>query len=471
MTAAKSGNHIYISGSGNTLASITSDIADITFIEKTSTAPDIYTVKGGVARYLRIRNGGTLTIGDPADYSKNETLAFSNNVANQLRFYVDAGGTLLQYGDTTIDFMTGTQRMYYAMLYGKIDVLGNDTYKPVWQNYHRLYFYEQQNNDTYSNDIWHFEKMIIGSACTANYYAFYFPASMGKFRSHIFKDILFDKSYGRGLTMYALRIVLDGWGIGKTIFENLDFHDVGNYPLYTNYGRVKLKNCTFGTTTSWKCYIAGTGYPDTSVAVSAYGYNDEHQFGQQCTFLEGATFENTGYIYVALIRQATVLFKDCEWQHSSGDSIQTYYQGKVMMWTGNTFTGGREYYDVDYGSMIQWVYDLNLTIKDKYGNNIEGATILIKQSDGKEQFTFITKANGKVGNCHDIECALLTWKHQYGNSKTTNMELWSDASTNNYHEVTVFKAGYVPVVKTYVMDQARTDTIVLKEISNLKIEM
>ena len=185
MVAVKSGNHIYVTGTGNTLASITADINDTTFIEKTSSSPDVYTVKGNVARYLRIRNGGTLTIGDSADYSKNETLAFNSIVANYCRFYVDAGGRLEQYGDTTIDWMTGAQRSYYWYVYGALYVRGDDTYTPVWQNYQRIYFYEQQNNNTYVNDIWDIDGLIIGSACTANYYALYFNA-FGNIRFHKF---------------------------------------------------------------------------------------------------------------------------------------------------------------------------------------------------------------------------------------------------------------------------------------------
>lgn len=140
------------------------------------------------------------------------------------------------------------------------------------------------------------------------------------------------------------------------------------------------------------------------------------------------------------------------------------------MWSGNTFTT-REAYDVDYDGMILWVYDLTLTVEDKLGNALEDAVVLIEQSAGKEQFLFKTDSNGKLSNCHDIGCALLTWKYQYGNSKTTNMELWSDSTNSTYHKVTVFKEGYVPVEASYIMSAARSDTIILREISNLKAEI
>ncbi len=463
MSATKSGNHIYITGSGNTLASITADIADTTFIEKTSTSPDIYTVKGNVARYLRIRSGGTLTIGDPEDYSKNETLAFSSSVANNNRFYVDTGGRLEQYGDTMIDFMTGTQRSYYTYIYGALHIRGNDTYKPVWQNYQRIYFYEQQNNDTYANDVWDIDKMIVGSACTANYYSFYLGA-FGKVRNHIFKNITWDKTYGKGNQMYALRLPYDVRGIRNITFENLDFNDVGNYPLYSS-ARVHLKGCTFGTTGSWKVLSYGMGFPVSGDTYRDYGYHGEHEDGQNFMYLEDCTFENQNNKNCLLIQyNSVVLCKDCTWEHDTGDSIQVAYGGVVMMWTGNTFTGGREYYDVDFDGRIQWVYDLTLTITDEEENPVEGATVLIKQSGGKERFTFHTDSDGKMTNDHNLDCALLTHKHQYGNSKTTDAEYWSDSSNSTYHTVTVFKDGYRPYTEDYVMDQTRSDTIRLERI-------
>ena len=83
-------------------------------------------------------------------------------------------------------------------------------------------------------------------------------------------------------------------------------------------------------------------------------------------------------------------------------------------------------------------------------------------------FFFFCKANGKLANCHDVECALLTWKHQYGNSKTVNMEYWSDASNDTYHNIYVFKNGYRPYHTTKVMDSEQTLTAnLVKDTDNL----
>jgi len=65
---------------------------------------------------------------------------------------------------------------------------------------------------------------------------------------------------------------------------------------------------------------------------------------------------------------------------------------------------------------------LNLTIIDTNGTPISGATVSITQSEEKEFFVFSTDNDGKIDAIHEIQCALLTNKHQYGSNKTTNVE-------------------------------------------------
>lgn len=456
MTATKSGNHIYVAGTGNTLTSITADIADTTFIEETS--PGVFTVKGNVARYLRIRSGGVLTIGNPTDYSVAETLQFENLAANNTRFYVDANGELAQYGNTMIDFSISSNRSYYTYIYGKTTVLGDATYQPVWQNYQRIYMYETSLGNTYTNDVWHFENMIIGSAFTTGYYAFYFQG-MGKVREHVFRNITFDKSYGRGMSMYCFRMAYIVSGAHKMTFEDLKFVDVGNYPIYGGMD-CRWSNCVFSASTNRKLYLYnGFGAAPNTLGLRDYGLKQEHFAGQRFTLIEDCTFENIANVNDVYVRYGTVaLFKDNDFQATSGERLQLDYQGLAMMWN-NTIT--QETFDVNSGSTIQWVYGLDLTIEDRQGNPIEGAFVHVEQSEGKERFVFETKANGKLDQMHDLEVALLTNLHQYGNSKTSNSEYWSDASNSTSHQVVVFKDGYRPAAATFVMDADKSSTIQL----------
>ena len=465
MTASKVGNYIYVNGTGNTLASIASDINDTSFCSYDS-ATRTLTIEGGTTRYFRIRNGGVLTIGDSTDYSVSETLNFNGTSNYQIRFYVDAGGALYQYGNTTIDMMVGAGIPYYTYIYGKIYIDGNTTYKPVWKNYMRFYFVEGQNNNTYTNDVWYMNNVIIGSSCTANYYAFYFN-SMGKVRNHTFKNLTFDKTYGRGMAMYAMRFPYHYNGMRNMTFENINFHNVGNYPIYSGGAGVHLKGITFGTTTSWKCLVYGSYNHNGDVSQGTYGIGVEHRAGQRFMYLEDATFTNNNSQNHLLCQYGgSVLCKDCDWAGTAGDSIQAAYGGVVMLWTGNTFSSGREVYDVDFDGRVQRVHALTVVVKDSNGVAIEDATVSIEQSEGKEGIIFYTNSDGKVKTDHDLECALLTYQHQYGNSKTTNVEDWSNSSNNTYHRVTVSKTGYDTTYTDVIMSTGdQTITITLPDKS------
>jgi len=473
MPAAKSGNHIYVTGSGNTLASITTDINDAAFIEKTGTSPDIYTLKGNVARYLYVRPGGELTIGDPEDYSMNETLAFDQSVTQLNRLYVNQGGHLKQYGNTVIDFVTHpTNRAYYSYIYGAMTIQGDDTYKPIWQNYRRIYFYENQNNDTYKNDIWNFDKMIFAGADAANEYAIYFQG-MGKVRAHNFTNITWDKTAGgRGNQMYPLYVPYGINGFENIVFNNLNFVDVGSYPIYmNNAGSQEYSNCIFGTGTSWKTYILGTYRNDPTQRYYSYDYLSPEVFGQDFVYIHDSVYDSTGTAGVVFVSQGgTLLLKDVEFQHTAGDSIQVQYQGTVMLWTGVTFTGGREVYDLDYAGCVNRVFALDLTVQDKFGNPIEDAKVGITQKDGKESFLFRTNASGKLINHFNINKALLTNIHQYGNNKATNIEKWSDTSNGTYHIVNIFKLGYRPKTLNIVMDEDKSQTVVLRDLNSFRVE-
>lgn len=465
MGAAKSGNDIVITGSGNTLSSIVTDIDDTAFIEVTQETPLIVTMHCSVLRRLYINNTGELTIGDAGDYSVEETLEIECDVDTYGRIIVNAGGHLKMYGNTTLDFGAGVGRPYYNYFYGAVTILGNDTYKPLIIGYRENRFYEAQQNDTYQSDIWNIQKARFGGSWTGStYYAIYFTA-ISRMRQHTFKDITFDKDLGSsGGNIYPFYIPYFTPGMQKLVFENMDFEDC-NYGVYAVGGNVHIKNCIYGDGTSWKQYFSRRSAPDRVSGYYDYGYQlSDANFGQNFDFIEGCTFENVGSTKNCIISEysAQVFVKNCEFQiASAGDCYEVNYSGRILLGSGNTYTGGREVYDCNTSGYIQWVYELDLTICDSTGSSIEDAIVYITQKDSKEAFIFRTKSNGKLNQAWDIEAALLTWKHQYGDNKSTNYEYWSDSSNSTYHTVTVFKDGYYPYTENFVMDQDREVTIYL----------
>ena len=159
MPATKSGTYINITGTGNTLASMYSDINDNNWIERTTDVDGsyIYSVKSAIVNYIVINHGGELTVGNPNDYSFKETLRniYSTNGRGYITIYqsnaTNENGILKLYGNSTIDFINGmTAPNQYSgswNCYGSIIVEGNAIYKPnlklgnglfLWFNYGEL---------------------------------------------------------------------------------------------------------------------------------------------------------------------------------------------------------------------------------------------------------------------------------------------------------------------------------------------
>jgi len=465
MSATKSGNNIQVNGTGNTLTSITADIADTTFIEETS--PGVFTIKGNVARYLQIMNDGELTIGDSGDYSAGETLIFENPVDYRNRFYNYPGGTFNMYGNSVVDF-GGTlgDRYMYAYMYGQCNILGDATYKPIIQNITYWWFYETYytSGTAYDQDIWTLNNVIFGSAARGTRNNVYFNR-IGKPRAHSMTNVFLDYTKGQGVTTTrGVRLEAGGPGLYNTLFDGWDF--TGIQDGWVIYGictpPVHFKNAKFGgISTDWDIYLdhvapgPGLDLPlDKDLPLPP-------RHAQPFFFLDAATFYDSPTNNNIYVRGGSVVVcKDCDFQNTDGNNFSLDSNAHIKLWgTTNTFANYNNTYNSN-GSVL-WCYPLDLTIEDQNGNPVENAKVHIEQVDGKEAYIFYTKANGKLDAYFDIEVALLANRCQYSDS---GYEYWSDGANGGSHNVTVFKDGYRPQQASFVMDQDRTDTITLDRI-------
>ena len=473
MPAEKSGNHIYITGVGNNLDSIVSNINDPDFIYQDRTNHAVVNCSS-VNRYLSIREGGELNVGgipqsfDGAGYG-GYALEFKTSTSTDGygRLEVTRGGTLNVYGDSVIDLGSGSRRSDFSYIHGKMYVTGSDSYKPVIQNAYQIRFYETINNDTYNNDIWTWNNVILGSSFLAGGTTLAF-FSMGQVRNHSFTNLLFDKTYGRNQNCRALSYTYSHPSYGNMTMENWTVRYGGGGGYYKIIGPAGgiLKNFSVGKdTTDWSVAFSG---PQQKY-VGTYnepvrGSEDQDTntvFGQSFALLDGWTFESSSSSTSDMLARygTSITIKDCTFQNTTGTRLYLESNSTVRIWSGNTLTGGQS---IVSNSNINTVYDLDLTVQDRQGNPIENALVYIRQSQGFEEFVFQTKSNGKLANCCRLEVALLTNLNRYATSLT---RYWSDDSNDTYHEVIILKSGYRPVTKTFVMDQSRTDTIVLDRIN------
>ena len=467
MPATKSGNHIYITGSGNTLQTVCDDIADVAWIERTGVlGAYVFTMKGSAAaRYFRIRNGGTLTIGDPADYSFNEILQLTPTASNRDRFYVDTGGALLVYGNVQITISTNNFYIY-CYWYGKNYWRGNDTYRPKLTKVYRIYWYWNTATSSYLlTDIWDWEHVDCEDAWSASSgYWFYFN-DIRSCPDHIFKDVVFDAKPGATTGQYrGYAAIYTAWNRGctqhKILFEDCTVKHF-MYGIMNYYGGVRLKNCLITENRYWGYYDYGHDYP------VRYGHSKHLEVtgvqGQVFEIVDGCTF-TANYWSSGSTRDAYCgggalpLYKDCTF-NSSYRNIHSDVKAVALIWTGNTFSGSQAIYSGSQGATL-WVHALDLTVQDSNGNPVENASVHVRQKDGKEDWHFTTDSNGKPVTMEWLEGKIIL-VHKEQTSYAGAMDYWSDASNSTYHDITVAKDGYAVYHTTTVMDQERTLTVQL----------
>jgi len=430
MPAVKSGNNINVSGTGNTLASITADINDVTFIEQVSAG--VFRMKNNINRILSVLNGGVLTIGHPNDYSVTERLEFGGSTANDMgSLNVNAGGQLLMYGNTIMD-LAAVNAFQNAFSYwnGRVEIRGNSTYKPIVQNARAILLGEQGGFVEVANEIMWFEDMIIGSSIGSNQTLFTVHGR-GRARPWIFRNITVDITKGRNIPQRPFMLEYASDNDPLLVFENIDAANCGSggYKINTvSSPCYHMKNVSVGTgATDWKInWVRGHDIAPTLFGYPGSEQNRPVQFGQRFLLMDNWTINasNSGDMLVRY--GAVICMKNCTFHNSSAYwRAQVQYQGVLIMWTGNTYTASERYWVAQNG-MILWVKELHLTVLDNAGQPVEGATVLIEQSNGQERFLFETKANGKLKNVFDLELALLTWKRQNGSDRQYQIDYLSE---------------------------------------------
>lgn len=454
MPAIKSGNNIHIEGLGNTLQSIADDINDISFCEITAIHPLTLTIKNNIPRVLDIRNEGELIIGNTEDYSEEETLEFEGIINSRARFNIQQRCSLKVYGKCTINFAK-TARPYYSYIYGKIELHGTATHRVTFLHLLclRIYSYFDRAEDT-----WYFDHVDILDSYNNPLY-FMTQASP---KPSVFRNILLSNVGTPNENLnYAIFMRYSDFFSPYLKFESCTFQGF-LYPLSSNYNNIHLKDCIFNQSGTYK----GGMFEGTNISPFIGGNYNENglgkRLGQVFSLLEGNTYNDFSDVNTILCYHgSTILLKDNIFNQTSGNCITVQYSAVAMLWTGNVFNGVESYAIIIPG-LINWVHALDLTVLDENDDPVEDAVIMIRQSQGKEYFSFRTKSNGKVETCHDLGVALLTHKSQYGNNPVTNAEYWSDDSNSTYHEVIIAKSGYLPTIEQYVMDQEIEDTITLQ---------
>ena len=454
MSASKDGNNILIEGTGNTLASVTSDIADTAFIENVSGS--VYQINATTTRWLIIATGGELTIGNPEKFSTSETLKYVTTANNNCRFEVRNGGQFNMYGDVVLDLCeTGAYYAYQSYIYGGFHIEGDHRYRPIIQNQHWLGF---MCNGSADDDIY-MDHCIVGSTS--------YPSSWDAFgiklmgyqqytRSNIHLEYIeFNQSYGQGHNMAAINFEYGGRGTERYIFNHCIF-DTLSVGFESECGAGSVMNSTFRDVSSW-CFMNSRGAPNFGdQQYYHYGTSPAKLYGQTYNVCSGNTFENSGAgKKIDTYYGATLLLTDCDFQETGTNTIVIPHQGSVLLYSGNTFAAS-DYLNLYRSGNLKIVNRFKWTVEDESSNPLSGATIFVRQNEDKERFLFETGIDGKPYTVLDDGAVYLSYIFQRAGNTTGDtwaQEIISSSGNSTYHTVVFSKEGYRSVTKTYEVEE------------------
>ena len=452
MGAVKNGNAIKVTGAGNTLATITADINDVTWIEESPAGTWTIKQKG-----FLLMNGAEFTMGNAGDFSVAEKLIFNNTASRQCDVYQYENTQWYIYGDCEIH-QTQDPVAYYNTwyVYGKFHVEGDATYKPIMEGFYAVNW--RQQYEEYENDYNRFENMISQNMRpNGRFYVFSQPRRLAPFGLECVKDSVL---YGNGGTSNGLYPgAAGGDDTTKMVWENVIFDGFGT-AVSLGARNAYLKNCIFQNNISMSVNLIGAIpiYPGEYEGENLKLGKNMGQYG--FTFLEGCTCKDGASSEDIYINDnAWLLIKDCDFSNPV-NSVDVRYLGILWVWTGNTHVAA-----VPYGissGLVFWVHSLDLTVEDSNGSPIEDALILVKQKDGKEQWSFRTDSNGrpKTAGCLGGKI-LCIWREQLDSAG--NMTYWSDASNSTYHDIWIWAEGYEPAKLTLEMSDERIQTVQLED--------
>lgn len=466
MPATKSGASILIDSSPNTLSSITSDINDITWIEESPAGT--FTVK---AKQFVVRDGGVATIGNAGDFSVAEKLVMEPAGNDLCRVDIDRGGELQLFGASEIDANSMTPLYYQRWRWlGKFYCRGNATYTPyiyhLYLTWPQRYSFARDGFDR-NHDVCDIDWLQVDTPWSSA--AKWAQPSTYRLLADYGVEIIKNATFGKvgdpawrvvETTQAQTRCVPDDGS--KHIFEDCTFYGMGT-AFYLNPLHYHIKNCLFDQSTSTAIICSQPFTTPGKFKSENSLYRDLNL--QLMLFIEGCTFSPVFANDVQADFGGMLLVKDCVF-NGTGNNVTAVNDGRVYIWSGNTFNGSVPVNVSTVNSSAQafWVFSLDLTIEDDGGNPLEDAMIYIRQKDGKEDWLFRTDANGKPINMASLQGKIiLVHKEQLDN--VPNFTLWSDPSNSTYHDVWVWKEGYDWKKYQFEMTQDRVQTVQLADLT------
>ena len=467
MSAVKGTQTINVSGTGNTLASITTDINDTNWIERTTDVDGsyIYTIKSAAVNTLTVMDGGELTIGNPNDYSFKEKLKFLYSSNGRGYITTQTTAWLKIYGNVEIDggSIGVSQYTFMYQINGNSEWLGNETYKPKIYNARRMHILcATAVQSTIDNSYCVIRNVQFGN-CHADLFLIYFMFYNYIHKTFEFKDceMFLDKSYlsynGFFSTYPYCSALLD-----RFIIDNpkVISGSENRFIMSTSEFMGKIKNC------NWDPKYATYQFQNTILAnhenikTNRFLTVEEKKIVSAKKQIIDTMYDNvtwtTSYTYIGYAYRTSVVFKNNI--NASAKKLYTGYCSHYYCWGSDSLYNVTPGWGTNIGETVRKVYLLDLTVKDESGNLLEDCVVKINDKNNKENWLIETNALGKLYSCYEIGGALLSNRMK----EPTGETIVSDTSNNTYHTITVEKDGYKKYEFNVVMDQDREVEVTLR---------
>lgn len=363
---------------------------------------------------------------------------------------MQVGGTLNIAAGVTItaDLNDTYQARHY--FYGVVNCSGTSGNEIIFQQHRSINFYMNYWTGTTAYD---WDYVIIRNPTGITYESIIFDPT--DFRignlNHSFKNItLTDTGISRSGRPYFgpgdySNIEFDSWTVDFIYGINFESGIFG----------ITFKNSTFKNTTTYST-IGASGANTTSGAYDTSKGHNWSRSNQPMVRYYNCTFDavDLGY-YLAgyIVSGSVVMYESCTFKNGTQGMWSS--SGVILSKGTHTFTSVSNQRVWQFTGVHLHVRSLGITVQDNNGQAIENASVMIRQSEGNEEWLFRTDSNGQVKRSDGSDIFLVEKEE----TSTNNYTNWSDSiASGRYHEVFVTKQGFKPYRTQLTMTSDQTIT-------------
>lgn len=441
------------SGTG-TLSELYTDAIAHTAGCMTNPSANVYQIAGN--RELELSGSTILTVetGDTIQWDRTS----NGNILE-----VQQNATIVFEEGSTMNMDASGNHMGYAYYYGRLDVQGTSLNRVIFENCGRNFMYPY-GSGTQSNGGAHtVAYLTIRNLVSASGYAMFFTPGQTTLHddvTHTYDNIICQagptEATGNGWLAYF------SWGSYHNFtFTNIDITNGNGWLIY---GATNLKidggTALNGDSDSRIYAPPGVGHGSSAydpVNPKVFGTHNRNQ--NKCLF-KNYTFDDgdLGVYTLGTIDRGAVLYcESCTFQNAT--RVANIARGILVLYdpTYTSISSTNFNYSTSAGATVLHARKMTLTVEDSVASPIEGATVVFRQKQGREEWCCTTDSNGDVLDPQG-EPIWLIEREETSNGVFSE---WSDGTGDQIHVIEVFKEGYANHYQEIAMTSDQTITVTL----------